>query len=37
MKKVQMTPGLIWGMNFIVGAYVFGAVLTAFILIAAFL
>ncbi len=37
MKKFQMTPSLIWGMNFIVGAYVFGAVLTAFILIAAFL
>ena len=37
MKKIQMTPSLIWGMNFILGAYVFGAVLTAFILIAAFL
>ena len=37
MKRVQMTPGLVWAMNFIVGAYVFGAVLTAAILIAAFL
>ncbi len=37
MKRVRMTHGLIWGMNFIVGAYVFGALLTAAILIAAFL
>lgn len=37
MKKVRMTPGLVWGMNFIVGAYVFGAVLTVGILIAALL
>ena len=37
MKKLQMTPGLIWGMNFIVGSFVFGAVLTVGILIAALL